>query len=518
MASKYAIPSPAAFLDHRQWSVFRFQKSRENTAGSPFNPVVPRRLLNLIGRYFIGLAIIFLVTLFDRFIAGVNVTTAGFMFLLAILSASTFLGLGVSAAMSVAATLAFDYFFLPPIGSLNIADPHDWIALSSFLITSVIGSHLSARARNQAQEANRRRQEVECLYDLSQRLPPAGSQTELCREIPQHIVESFSVNAAALFLKGQQEAYRAGIDIAQLDDDSLKIAAGGEAVEVKTEREVCFVTLRSGKNVIGSMGISGLALSRETMDAVGSLIAVSIERAGAIENVAKMEAVREGGHLRSVVMDAITHDFRTPLTCIKASVTGLLADLEFDREQKKDLLVIIDEECDRIDHLVDKASEMARLESGEIKLTRVPHSVGELIATALAECKSIFRERPMHFEVQDKELRVLVDLPLARTVLGHLLANADRYSLPGLPITISTAEKTGFLLLSVADQGPGIEETEAALIFEKFYRGKNQRFRVDGTGMGLPIARAILEAHGGTLGVVSQPGHGAVFTFSLPLA
>src|SRR5271157_493181 len=516
MATKYASPSPAAFLDHRQWRFSRIQKSRQNNAGSSIFPIAASRHLEVIGRYFIGLAIIFLITLFGVRVAGANASTAGFMFLIAILSASTFWGFGVSATMSVGATLAFDYFFLPPIGSLNIDDPHDWIALASFLITSVIGSHLSARARNQAQEANRRRQEVERLYELSQRLPHAGSQTEVCKGIPQRIVEAFSVNAAALLLNCRQEVYRAGVEIAPLDD-SLRVAAGGEAVEVETGNEVCFVTLRSGTNVIGSLGISGHALTRETMDALGSLIAVSIERAGAIENVAKMEAVREGGHLRSVVMDAITHDFRTPLTCIKASVTGLLADLEFDREQKKDLLVIIDEECDRIDHLVDKASEMARLESGAIKLTRVPHSVGKLIATALAECKSIFRERPIHFEVQDKELRVLVDLPLARTVLGHLLANADRYSLPGLPITVSTAEKTGFLLLSVADQGPGIEETEAALIFEKFYRGKNQRFRVDGTGMGLPIAKAIVEAHGGTLGVVSRPGHGSVFTFSLPL-
>ncbi len=517
MASKYASPSPAAFLDHRQWRFFGFQKSRQNNPGSAIFPGAASLHLKVIGRYFIGLAIIVLITLFGVRVAGANASTAGFMFLLAILCASTFLGLGVSVAMSVAATLAFDYFFLPPVGSLNIDDPHDWIALSSFLVTSIIGSHLAARARSQAREANRRRQELERLYDLSQRLPHAGSQTEVCKGIPQRIVESFSVNAAALLLNCRQEVYRAGVEIAQLDD-SLRVAAGGEAVEVETGNEVCFVTLRSGTNVIGSLGISGHALTRETMDALGSLIAVSIERAGAIENVAKMEAVREGGHLRSVVMDAITHDFRTPLTCIKASVTGLLADLEFDREQKKDLLVIIDEECDRIDHLVDKASEMARLESGAIKLTRVPHAVGELIATALAECKSIFRERPIHFEVQDKELRVLVDLPLARTVLGHLLANADRYSLPGLPITVSTAEKTGFLLLSVADQGPGIEETEAALIFEKFYRGKNQRFRVDGTGMGLPIAKAIVEAHGGTLGVVSRPGHGSVFTFSLPLA
>ncbi len=517
MATKYASPSPAAFLDHREWRVSRFPKSGQNRAGSAVFSATARRHIKVLGRYSIGLAIIFLITLIGVRAGGANPSTAGFMYLIAILSASTFWGFGVSAAMSVAATLAFDYFFLPPFGSLNIDDPHDWIALSSFLVAAVIGSHLSSRARNQAREADRRRQELARLYDLSQRLLHAENQTDLCKEIPGHIVASFRVHAAALFLAGQQEVHRAGSELAQLDDDRLKAFAGGGEANVDGERNTLFASLHSGMNVIGSVGISGGALSKETLDALGSLIAVNIERAGAIELLSRAEAKRESEHLRSVVLDAITHDFKTPLTCIKASVTGLLTDLEFGLEEKKDLLAIIDEECDRIDHLVDKASQMARLEAGEIKLVRAPHAVGELIDTALAECKSIFRERPIRFGVQDREVRVLVDLPLARTVLGHLISNADLYSLPGCPITMSTAERNGFLLLNVADQGPGIDEIEAALIFEKFYRGKNQRFRVDGTGMGLPIARAIAEAHGGALSVESRPGQGSVFTFSLPL-
>jgi two-component system sensor histidine kinase KdpD len=464
-----------------------------------------------------GLAIVVLITLFARRDAAVNEITAGFAFLLVILSASAFWGLGVSVVLSVAATLAFDYFYLPPTGSLDIADPQDWVALSSFLVTALIGSHLSARARNQAREANQRRQEVERLYNFSQSLLKARSPSELCNAIPQRIVESFGASAAALFLSDKQEVYRGGIDVAPLEDGRLKIAAGGDYI-VEQEGRGLFAPLYSGLNVIGSVGISGLALSKETLDALRSSIAVMIEGAGAIEHVAKMEAMRESEHLRSVVMDAITHDFRTPLTCIKASVTGLLTDLEFDREQKKDLLVAIEEASDRINHLVDKAFEIARLESEEIKLVPVPHSVDELISTTLAECERVFRARPIHFEVQDKESRVLVDLPLARTVFGHLLNNADLYSSPGQPITISTEEENGFLTLSVADQGPGIGESEAALIFDKFYRGKGQRFRVDGTGMGLPIAKAIMEAHGGTLGVVSRREHDSVFTLSLPLA
>jgi len=253
------------------------------------------------------------------------------------------------------------------------------------------------------------------------------------------------------------------------------------------------------------------------MGALGCLVAAAIERAGAVEHAAKMEAARQGEQFKSVMLDAIAHDFRTPLTGIKTSVTALLTDLEFSGEQKQDLLAVIDEECDRIDQLLDQASEIARLESGEVKLEMAPHSIGELVLAALAECKRVLRVRPIHNEVRHQDLQVLADLPWARSVLVQLIVNAHLYSWPGQPITIRSENGGGFALLSVADEGPGIEKTEAARIFEKFYRGKDQKIRAHGTGMGLPIAKAIVEAHGGTIDVVSRFGHGSVFTFSLPL-
>jgi len=229
-----------------------------------------------------------------------------------------------------------------------------------------------------------------------------------------------------------------------------------------------------------------------------------------------IELTRESESLKSVMLDAITHDFRSPLTSIKASVTGLLDDLEFDREQRRELLTIINEECDRINRLVGEATEIARLESGEAKLNRASHSVGELLSAALAECKSVTANREICLDVKDPDSRLLVDLTLAKRVLVHLITNANLYSSPSKPIRIATQVRGGFHHISVSDQGPGIDNTEIDYIFEKFYRGKAQRSRVHGTGMGLPIAKAIVESHGGTMGVVSRPGQGSVFTFSMP--
>jgi K+-sensing histidine kinase KdpD len=151
----------------------------------------------------------------------------------------------------------------------------------------------------------------------------------------------------------------------------------------------------------------------------------------------KIQARQESERLKLVFLDAITHDFRTPLTSIKASVTGLLDDLETDREQRKELLTIIDEECDRIDQLVSEASEIARMESGEMKLDLQSHSVEELISAALADCRIAASNRKICLDVEHPDLRLLVDFPLAKRALVLLITNAQLYSCPGEPIRIA---------------------------------------------------------------------------------
>jgi two-component system sensor histidine kinase KdpD len=482
------------------------------------------RIFGQIVRYFIGLSVVALVMLF--YVHGgagaVNAATVGFVLLLAILCASTLWGLGVAVAMSVAATLAYDFYVFPPVGTFNISDPRDWVALGSFVTTAVIGSYLSARARRDAKDANRRRQEAEGLYDFSQRLLRAGNPIELLAAIPRYIVESFAIVSASLFLADSQHVYHWGPDFAESDQRHANSPATGEDQEedldATSRRGDYVVPLRLKECQIGSVRISGAALSQTTLRAMETLFAIAAERARMIEDAGKVEAARENERLKSILLDAITHDFRTPLTSIKGSATGLLADVKFDRGQRKELLLIIDEECDRINQLIDEASEMARLEAGQLQLERVPHSIGELISAALAARKGLMHARPILFDVKDPTLQVLIDLPMSQKVLLHLIDNADRYTSEKEPITLSTEEKDGFVVVSVADRGPGIEEAEIGQIFEKFYRGRDQRHRVPGTGMGLAIAKAIVEAHGGTIGVISQVGEGSVFTFSLPLA
>src|ERR1700681_2158216 len=481
------------------------------------NRSVTKNLPTILARYAAALTAVLLITFFYRHTHRFNATTVAFTYLLAILGVSTLWGLAVSVFMSLAATLTYNYYFLPPVGTFIVADPQNWVALVTFLATSVLASDLSTRARTQAAEANRRRREVERLYKFSQRLLSAGNPIELLNAIPRQIVEMFEVGAAALFLLDKQKIYRSGMILPQLDADSLKAIVAREVLQIDEERSLCFAPLRLGTRILGSVGISGPVLSRQSLEALGTLIAVAVERAHAIEMVAKTEAARGGERLKSALLDAITHDFRTPLTSMKVSVTNLLSPAKLDGGQRDELLHIIDEECDRLNRLVGEAAEMARLEAGEVKLHLEPVRADDVITGALDVCKGVLGTRPIRIELKYPDLRVRADVARAQEVLVHLIQNANLYSSPDHAITISAEEKDEFVQFSVADQGPGIGEAELGLIFDKFYRGTDQRYRVQGTGMGLPIAKAIVEAHGGTIAVISQVGHGSVFSFSLPI-
>ena len=222
--------------------------------------------------------------------------------------------------------------------------------------------------------------------------------------------------------------------------------------------------------------------------------------------------------MKSALLDSVTHDFRTPLTSMKAAVTSLLASREVAVPQRHELLSIINEECDRLNHLVEEAAEMARLEAGEIELHFAPTSIEEIIQGALTFSKSSLGVREIQVKVASGLPSVEADLDRAQDILVKLIDNANLYSGREQPIVI-TAELTGdYVTTSVADRGPGIDDLEQGMIFDKFYRGKDQRYLVRGTGMGLPIAKAIVTAHKGTIGVTSQLGHGSVFSFSLPVA
>lgn len=483
-----------------------------------YNRLVKDTLSTTIFRYVASAAIILIVTFLLRAIHVSNPTTVALTFLLTVLVVSTVWGLRASVFMAVVATLAFNFYFLPPVGTFTIADPQNWVALFAFLVTAVIASQLSARATREALNANERRHDVERLYAFSQKLLTSDNVVELLNVLPRYIVDTFGLRAAAISLPDRADVYRSSPETGGLEAHDLQLVCSRGEARMDSQKKLAFMPLRMGLRTVGSLGVSGSGLSRETLDAMSSLIAIAVERVRAVENLSRTEAARESEQLRSVLLDSVTHEFRTPLTAIKASVTSLLSSPGLSKPQEQELLTVINEESDRLNRLVGEAAEMAQLDANKVELQLEPHSIRGALDAAIEGSRNILGAHPI-------EIRLPADLPLVRMdearikeVLMHLLENAAKYSPADAPVQITGEVRNRLLMTSVSDRGAGIDDFEQALIFDKFYRGRNQRMAVQGTGMGLAIAKAIVEAHGGTIGVTSQLGHGSLFYFTLPVA
>ena len=444
-----------------------------------------------------------------------NAATAALMFIFGVLLASAYWGLRYAVTLALCGAASFDFFFLPPVGTFIITDTKNWVAFMTFLVTALVATKLGDQARREAESAKHRRREVERLYALSQRLLTSENVLELLNALPGFVRDTFAVSDVAMIAADHASIYRSPMN-ARFDEKVLRSTLlRGEPVK---EAGIAYVPLRLGMRTVGAVSVSGTELSRETLDALGSLAGLAVERARALEALSKHRAEQEHERLRSALLDSVTHEFRTPLTSIKASVTTLLSGAHLDDSGKKDLLTVIDEETDRLNRLVGEASEMAQLDAGMFQLDVKPHSMWEVVQLALQDAKGALEGHPVEMGPEYGSLpNVLMDMQRIREVLMHLLENAGKYSNAGTPIKISSEVQGDWMMTSVADRGPGIDSFEQSLIFEKFYRGQHQRYSAPGTGMGLAIAKVIVEAHGGTLSMVSQLGSGSVFSFTLPM-
>jgi two-component system sensor histidine kinase KdpD len=464
-----------------------------------------------------SILIVALVTFFYSNIFHASQTTVALTLLLAVLFVATRWGHGVGIITATIAALFYNYFFLPPIHSLIVSDQQNWFALVAFFVVSLTASRLSQNSRDRAKEATRRRREVERLYDFSQHLLVTENVPELLNTLPELVRTEFQCESVAMFIKDRRRIYRSENALTALGDAELQIAATQTDIQWKDNDNTCYIPLRVGAETLGAIGISGGVPSRETLEALSSLVAVAVERAGTVEQLGKAEASRESERLRSALLDSVTHELRTPLTGITASITSLRSGMTLTQEQSDELLTVIEQESHRLNNLISQAVEMAQLDAGQVPLDIQPEHVEDLMKSVMQDVSFDVKKHPVELRVPEGLPTVPIDSRLIVKVMHHLMENAVKYSGPGKPIILSAEKEGGYLLLSIADRGAGIDPMEQALIFDKFYRGQGQRYRVSGTGMGLAIAKAIVEAHDGQIAVTSQLGQGSVFTVSLPL-
>ena len=468
----------------------------------------------------LGLAVVAVaaITLFCFKVVAVNATTAALAYLLLILLLATRWGLTEAIVASVVSMLCFNFFFLPPLLTFTIADPQNWVALVAFLTTSIIGGHLSNRAKLRAVEAVARQREMERLYALSRAILLAGGQREAARQIAFQIAQIFEFPAVAIYEREKNELYAGGPETLPVGPERLREAALQGTQFHDKAAGVTVTAIRLGGEPIGALGVRGVAISDTALQSVSYLVAIGMERARSEEAAAQAEAARESERLKSTLLDAIAHEFQTPLTSVKAAATALVSVPAPGEEARRELATIVDEEADRLSRLVSDAIQMARVEAGGIRLSRASYSVSELVTTALHSRQSALEGRPVTVELSPVLPEVSVDLALLELALRQVLDNALKFSPPGSPLGIGARVAGGNVVLTVTDRGPGIPAREQQRIFEKYYRGSGTRLSVGGSGMGLAIARDILRAHGGDIQVASTDGEGSEFALTVPAA
>jgi two-component system, OmpR family, sensor histidine kinase KdpD len=478
---------------------------------------VQRKTIRSIVRYSVSTATAaVIVAVYFRWLH-VNETTVAMTFMVGILLVAANWGLRHSIYLSILSAAAFNFFFLPPILTFTVGDPRNWIALLAFLVTGIVASQLAERARREAKISRRRQREAERLYEFSQQMLVTGNVIDLLNVLPQMIATTFNLTGAAVYLRQRDRVYRSSPNYMDVTAAELRDAAFARDHRRDEERGVTLVPILLGTRPIGAVGITGEGTSPEALDAVCGLAAIAIERAGAMETLTRVEASRESERLRNALLDSVAHELRTPLTSITAAITSLRTDPLLNKEQSAEMMQVIEEEAARLNRLVGQAMEMAELDAKDIKLDLRLHSMQEAVDLAVGEVQSSLKTHPVELRLPDSLPMVQMDLERIAKVLQHLLENAAKYSPDGSPIFVSGEVSQGRLVTSIADRGAGVDDLERMMIFDKFYRGQGQRYRVQGTGMGLAIAKAIVEAHGGSIDVTSQRSQGSVFSFYLPL-
>ena len=457
----------------------------------------------------------------------VNALVAGFTYLLLVLVVAAQWGLLESTAASIASMLCLNYYFLPPILTLTIADPQNWVALFVFMATATTASHLSTRARQRALEAQVRQAEVQRLYALSCSLMMLESEREASIQITGLIRQHFEFRAVAFCNSLDGTVDFAGSLDGNFDPKLLRDIACHQNCQFIWKKpsdsgeDSLMAAATLGGKVLGGLYAVGQKISEPISEpawqAVATLAAITVERLRNQVVTSRMEAARQSEHLKSLLLDALAHDFVTPLTSIKGAITTVRSGYLHEPDED-DLLAVVEEETDKLNGMVDETIETARIESGRLQIRRRCLAVTELIDTCVTRMSSMLDGRSTDVGLQGGLPAISADPELAGLALRQLIGNAVKYSPPGSKIEISCNQSENMVMILVRDEGPGISADEADAIFDRYYRGTRAQETTPGTGMGLSIARDIIAAHGGRIWVNNRGNKGAEFALTLPIA
>ncbi len=463
-----------------------------------------------------------------------NPATVSTTFLLVVLVVAATSSLRVAVVTSFAAMLSFNFFFLPPVGTFTIADPHNWVALFAFLAVSLVASNLSAVARARTAEAVGRRDELARLFDLSRDVLMMTAGREAMSVLARSVARRFDLDFVAIALPRSDDweivdagPKRVPLDSRQLDEamaaaqaslefDAYARTYSGHRTLTAGSDTVRLVPLRVGTKPIGLLAAAGRPVEAGTLDALAGVVAIAIERAYFLEERKTAELTRQSEELKTALLASLGHDLRTPLTAIRVAASNLKATWlsDDDRAGQSDLILA---EVERLTRLFQNVLEMARIDAGAVATESRWTHPSEIIDAARDHVEQTLQQHPLESQISDDVL-VRLDPRLTAAALAHLLENAAQYSPAGATIDVHAGVTAEGLVLRVRDHGPGIAPADLPHVFERFYRGTAARPRASGTGMGLWIARGLLAAEQGRLWAENRPDGGAEFTIVVPAA
>ena len=457
------------------------------------------------------------VTLVLQVIISVNATTAGFAYLITILLIAATWGIVESALASILATLCFSYFFLPPMG-FAIAAPEDWVALVAFLVSSLIAGELSDRARRRTIEAKSGQVEMEKLYSLSRSIMLMDENEPIGAQLARGLATICEIPSVAIYDRSADIAYGGG-DAKMPDLESRLRETAIRGTQSKDEStQTLFAPITLAGQSSGSVAIHGSELSNTALSALLNLLAITLEHARSRDIATRAQAARQSEQFKSTLLDGLAHEFKTPLTSIRAATTALLGEEISETAQQQELLTIVDQEAERLSRLVTEATHVARIEAGKIDLNREWHLIDLLIDKVLIEMELQRDGRRVNVSVERGLPQVRIDSDLIQLALRQLVDNALKYSPRKSAIDVHAKLSGENLSIYVHNEGEPLSEAEQARIFDKFYRGQNVRRQVAGTGMGLSVARDILLAHGGDVYLNNSNQRGTEFVLAIPLS
>jgi two-component system sensor histidine kinase KdpD len=442
-------------------------------------------------------------------------TAIGFLYLLYVVAIALFFGVWQASLASCLSAACLDYFFTIPIFRFAIADSQDWIALGTFQVTALVISRLSSKELRSTRLAAQHRMEMEQLYELSRnsllmdlRQPPGPQLVVLIQRI-------FSTSAVALYDLNLNRTDRAG-DWAPGEEELAKASFEADLDKDDGQTQTRKRVLRTASGAVGALVLRGRS-SALVADALASLSAIAIDRNQSFEKEERAESARKSEQLRAAVMDALAHEFKTPLTAVQTASSGLL-ELKGLTDSQSDLVRLIDDEAIRLNALCTRLLQTAKLEAQKLDLEMEEVNLKGLVEEVLADnSKGREQERnPMQIAIDDPELTLRVDRGLLATILAQYIDNACKYSSPGTPIEIGARRSRTEILISVHNFGPTIPIEDREQVFERFYRSSALRDVAAGTGIGLSIVRKAAEAHHGHVWVISDEKEGTTFFLSLP--